>query len=125
MMAHLNQSIFHYVWEDGKVERNYVLDVNPYAAQRQPGRGINIIDARWIDVRNGLYVDITGLSELQPDSEPGVVSCKNNHSYNATDLYPLRETTYEGVPAMVPYKYDEILIEEYGQKALLVTQFEE
>ena len=125
MINHLNQTIFHYISRDDKVERKYVLDVNTYATERQPGLGMNIIDARWIDVQNGLYIDITGLSELQPDSEPGVVSCKNNHRYNITDLYPLKETEYEGVPAKVPYNYNEILIEEYGQMALVATQFEE
>jgi hypothetical protein len=37
----------------------------------------------------------------------------------------MRETEYEGVPAKVPYKYKEILIEEYGQMALVATHFEE
>jgi LicD family len=101
------------------------LDVNPFSRERQRLEGANIIDARWIDMRNGLYIDITGLRELEPDSEPGMLSCKNFHRYNTTDLYPMRESVFEGVPVKIPYKYGEILIEEYGQRALIAKQFEE
>jgi hypothetical protein len=125
MADHLNQTLSYYVSNDKKVRRKYTLDVNPHARQRQHGQGTNVIDARWIDIRNGLYIDITGLSELQPDSEPGVLSCKNFHKYNTTDLYPMRESVYEGVPAKVPYKYSEVLISEYGRMALVATQFED
>lgn len=85
---------------------------------------MNIIDARWIDVRNGLYIDITGLSELQPDTNPGVWSCKNFHNYRTKDLYPMRDSVYEGVPAKIPYAYDKILLEEYREKAMTLTEYE-
>ena len=106
------------------VTRTYLLDVNPYISERDRGDGFNIIDARWIDVHNGLYIDITGLSETHPDVQPGVWSCKNYHRYKITDLYPMRETSYEGVVAKVPYAYDRILMEEYDEKALVLTEFE-
>ena len=106
------------------INRTYLLDINPYSLERVNGDGFNIIDARWIDVHNGLYIDITGLSELEPKDRPGVVSCKNYHSYKLKDIYPLRETTYEGVAAMVPFAYTEMLIEEYETKALSTTKFE-
>ena len=106
------------------INRTYLLDVNPYSLERVDGDGSNIIDARWIDVSNGLYIDITGLSELEPKIQPDVVSCKNFHQYNLKDLYPLRETMYEGVAAMVPYSYAEILMDEYRAKALSETEFE-
>ncbi|KAJ9205878.1 hypothetical protein DTO164E3_1131 [Paecilomyces variotii] len=124
MGDHFNQTIAQYISEDRKVKRRYLLDVNPWSRQRDRGEGLNIIDARWIDIRNGLYIDITGLSELHPDVEPGVWQCKNFHKYNTEDLYPMRQTTYEGVPAKVPFKYDSILIAEYSGKALSSTHFQ-
>lgn len=124
MGKNLNRTMHTYVSDDGSVTRNYLLDVNPYSRERERGDGMNIIDARWIDVRNGLYVDITGLSETQPDIAPGVWSCKNYHHYRTKDLYPMRESVYEGVPAKIPYAYDKILLEEYNEKALVVTQYE-
>lgn len=91
--------------------------------ERVRGDGMNVIDARWIDIRNGLYVDITGLSETRPDSHPGVVSCKNYHEYTTEELYPMRETMFEGVIAKVPYSYDKILTDEYQERALVNTNF--
>lgn len=118
-----NQSVHHYVSDDGKIKRDFLLDVNPWIWERERGDGMNVIDARWIDKRNGLFIDITGLSETHPDTSPAVWSCKNYHRYRTSDLYPMRESVFEGVPAKIPYAYDKILTEEYQQKALVVTEF--
>ena len=45
------------------------------------------------------------------------------HGYWTTDLYPLRETEFEGVPAWVPREYEEILVEEYGERSLTETEW--
>ncbi|KAL8939269.1 MAG: hypothetical protein Q9216_003440 [Gyalolechia sp. 2 TL-2023] len=125
MAEHHNFTHYDYVSnDDPPVKRTYLLDVNPAALERERGNGLNIIDARWIDTRNGLYIDITGLSETHPDDQPGVWSCKNYHRYHTTDLYPMRETMYEGVIAKVPYAYDRILTQEYKEKALVLTDYE-
>ena len=125
MGKHLNQTMYNYTaTDDRSVQRIYLLDVNPAIVERERGNGNNIIDARWIDVQNGLYIDITGLSETHPDDNPGVWSCKNYHRYNTMDLYPMRETMYEGTIAKVPYAYDRILTQEYHEEALIVTDYE-
>ncbi|CAO2648226.1 Nn.00g074930.m01.CDS01 [Neocucurbitaria sp. VM-36] len=121
--ANYNQTRFNYTSPDGKISREFLLDVNPWIWQRERGNGMNIIDARWIDVRNGLFIDITGLSEVHPDNQPGVWSCKNYHFYKTEDLYPMRETMFEGVMAKVPYQYDKILTDEYTENALISTEF--
>jgi hypothetical protein len=118
-----NQTRYKYVSYDGAVQREYLLDVNPWIWERERGDGSNIIDARWIDLRNGLFIDITGLSETHPDKNPGQWSCKNYHRYDTAELYPMRETMFEGVPAKVPYNYDKILVDEYNEKALIETEF--
>ena len=119
-----NQTIHVYSAEDGMVVREYLLDVNAWYWERTHGDGANVIDARWIDVRNGLFIDITGLSEADPKGDPGVLSCKNFHRYRTIDLFPLRETMFEGVPAMVPRGYAGVLMDEYTQDALLKTEYE-
>ncbi|CAA9963946.1 hypothetical protein CFE70_007408 [Pyrenophora teres f. teres 0-1] len=118
-----NQTRYQYVSHDGTTQREYLLDVNPWIWQRDRGDGANIIDARWIDTRNGLFIDITGLSEIYPAEHPGWWSCKNYHIYRTDELYPMRETMFEGVPAKVPYNYDKILEDEYGKEALINTEF--
>ncbi|KIM98964.1 hypothetical protein OIDMADRAFT_56138 [Oidiodendron maius Zn] len=120
----LNMTVHNYtaVASDGsESQRQYLLDINPNHVDRQYGNGLNVIDARWVDVRNGLFIDITGLSETRPTQQPGVWSCKNFHRYNTRDLYPLRETMFEGVPALVPYAFDKVLTDEYSQNALKKT----
>ncbi|KAI9831651.1 MAG: hypothetical protein M1838_005714 [Thelocarpon superellum] len=123
MRLNMNATRHHYDPLDGQARREYYLDVNPWAAFRDRGDGMNIIDARWIDMSNGLFIDITGLSETHPDTDPGLLSCKNFHHYWTRDLYPLRKSTYEGVPVNIPYAYDRILMDEYERKALFVTEY--
>ncbi|KAL8817084.1 MAG: hypothetical protein Q9223_004011 [Gallowayella weberi] len=126
LSQHYNHTIYNYIsHHNPDVKRTYLLDINPASVERERGNGENIIDARWIDTRNGLFIDITGLSETHPDDLPGVWACKNNHRYNTTDLYPMRETMFENVVAKVPYAYDHILTEEYEAKALVLTEWED
>lgn len=113
-----------HTYNSGGVERRYFLDVNPYHVERTRGNGDNIIDARWIDIATGLFIDITGVSEVDPVNHPGKWMCKNEHEYATGDLWPLRETIFEGVPALVPFGYYEILIREYKSKALVLTEYE-
>ena len=98
--------------------------MNPHVRQRDNGDGFNIIDARWISVADGLYIDITGLSEQDPEHAPGELSCKNFHSYQRRHLWPLRATDFEGVKASVPFAYRKVLAEEYGVEAMVRTEFE-
>jgi phosphorylcholine metabolism protein LicD len=123
-----NGSLFEYGYRNessGREEtRVYLLDVNPFGMKVDRGQGENVIDARWIDVETGMFVDITALMERDPMGRPGVVSCKNYHVYGVGDLYPLRETQFEGVEAMVPWEFEKVLVDEYGTKSLVVTEWE-
>lgn len=40
----------------------YFIDVSPYFYSRAHGDGLNVIDARFVDIHSGMYVDITGLA---------------------------------------------------------------
>lgn len=122
-----NGTLHEYSYVDAATGRDskktFLLDVNPHFLDRDRGDGQNVIDARWIDTENGMFVDITGVAEREPDKNPGIWSCKNFHRYRTRDLYPMRETEYEGVPATVPYAFEKILIEEYGTKSLVMTEW--
>ena len=106
------------------IARKYHLDVNPAVYTRHRNEGDNVIDARWIDVRNGLYIDVTAVAETHPEETPGIWSCKNYHRYRARDLWPMREANFEGVVAKVPYAYTRILSEEYSAGALVVDEYQ-
>lgn len=124
MAREFNRTVTSYTSTDQKFKRKYLLDINPWAYFRDRGPGHNIIDARWIDTSNGLYVDITALSRFNPDDEPHTWECKNGHVYQTDDLYPLRQSKFEGTKALVPFKYQELLTEEYSVKALIRTTFQ-
>lgn len=127
LAAKHNQSRHTWTYTDDatgeEATAEYLLDVNPFAVKVDRGRGQNTIDARWIDVATGMYVDITGLVERDPKKAPGVFSCKNHHGYRQEELYPMRVSEFEGVPALVPWEYEKILVGEYGEKSLVVTEF--
>lgn len=120
---HFNHTIVEYTTPDSPIIRQYLLDINPWSRQRERGQGHNIIDARWIDIQTGLYIDITGLSRLELEHHPDIWQCKNFHKYRLIDLYPMRRTFFEGVPAKVPFAYDQVLREEYSEKAMTETKF--
>lgn len=119
---HYNQTVVGYVAPGTLDRRDYLLDINPWSRQRERGQGLNIIDARFIDTKTGLYIDITGISRLEAD-HPDIWQCKNFHKYRLQDIYPLRRTTFEGTPARVPFAYDALLIEEYKEAALISTSY--
>lgn len=101
--------------------KTYLLDVNPHHVDVTRGDGKNIIDARWIDMANGMFIDITALRERDP-AAPGVWSCKNAHRYASQDLWPMRLTDFEGARVRVPYSVGSILSAEYGEKSLVIEE---
>ena len=122
-----NQSQYQYIDSDTKPprRRKYLLDINRCVRERERGDGMNVIDARWIDMENGMYIDITGLSETHPDVMPMVLADKNYHRYKVEDLYPMRRSVFEGVSVLIPYAYQEILLEEYTDKVFKTLEYEQ
>jgi len=95
MGLHHNVTLYDYVAADDLTyQRTYLLDVNPAIDERGRENGNNIIDARFVDTITGLYIDITDLSETHPEDQPGIWSCKNNHRYLITNLYPIKATVF-------------------------------
>lgn len=90
----------------------FLIEVSPAYVQRVLGNGNNVIDARFIDVRSGLYLDITGLAYNHP-KDANQVGCKSPHYYLPTHISPLHLTTFEGMPFYVPHEYRWALREEY------------
>lgn len=116
----------------------YFIDCGSFITLREKGNGNNNIDARFIDVDTGLYIDITGLAisktkaperytkkypeEMFKDVEDHtkvnelmqVYNCRDNHFYNLHELNPLIKTTIEGEIGYVPKRFTDILNQEYS-----------
>lgn len=86
-----------------------------------------MIDARWIDTQNGLFIDI---STVRPEHQrraegiEGALMVKDRHHYLERDIFPLRDSFFEGIHVKIPFEYSALLIEEYGEKSLTKTEFE-
>lgn len=129
----------------------YFLDCGTFISSRTKGNGNNNIDARFIDVDTGFYIDITGLAlsdlrlpprlnKLLPDdissgSSDQTISnidrnehikaynCRNNHFAKLEELSPMKLSIVEGEPAYIPVDYGKLLNNEYGFKGLMAKKF--
>ena len=140
-----NQSLIVEDSEDGF--GRYFLDCGSFIATRNHNNGNNNIDARYIDIDSGLYIDITGLA-VSSDASPSryhdllpsgydekahshfetndllkVYNCRNDHFSSHTELSPLVKTFVEGEVAYVPKRYSDILTYEYDGKGMLQNFF--
>ncbi|ANZ76357.1 BA75_03953T0 [Komagataella pastoris] len=120
LCANFNQSLIIEDLTEGY--SSFFLDCGSSITHRTKGMGLNFIDARFINVETGLYIDITGLSTSQAARPPRfknaskkdpIYNCRNNHFYSYDNLSPLKYTLMEGVPSFIPQQYEEILSEEY------------
>ncbi|PVH93465.1 hypothetical protein DM02DRAFT_721699 [Periconia macrospinosa] len=118
--------------------KRYLLEVNPHYANPSTDDWQNVIDARWIDIDTGLFIDITTVrvnrtaegtmgrpkgSAYRYPEPPQHLYCKDEHTFWSTQIFPLRTAVFEGVPVRIPYKYQELLAEEYGESALTEREF--
>ncbi|KAJ3071451.1 hypothetical protein HK102_006431, partial [Quaeritorhiza haematococci] len=80
------------------IDGRYLLDINPNSIHRRH-QDNNVIDARVIDTRTGLYLDITALAVVDDK-----LACKSPHQYTYDEVFPLHSTMIEGVPVWRPHK---------------------
>ncbi|KAF2815806.1 putative mannosylphosphorylation protein [Mytilinidion resinicola] len=127
LAAYHNMTIHHYQLPGEAKGRDYMLEINPHYVNGSTADKLNVIDARWIDTHTGLFIDITALrrdKEAEAKGMKGVMMCKDKHRYEEAQIFPLRDSFFEGIPVKIPYAYAELLEEEYGTKALTRVNFE-
>lgn len=123
-------------------KRDYMLEVNPKYTDPSYDDTLNVIDARWIDVETGLFIDITAVRPHQ--SKKGIICSKDQHEEKVSesppssrfhhqvfrpthrqvqDLFPLRDSLFEGQAVKIPYNYARLLTQEYGNAALTKAEY--
>lgn len=75
----------------------YFVDVNKFIHKRKGGK--NYIDARFIDVESGAFIDITGLSRESSHDE---IFNKHEEIFSLRDLSPLKQSTLNGALVNIP-----------------------
>ncbi|KAG7191611.1 uncharacterized protein KQ657_003006 [Scheffersomyces spartinae] len=137
LSLHFNNSIVVEDLEEGY--GRYYLDCGAFIGLRVQGNSNNNIDARFIDVDTGLYIDITGLAVSDtkrperynkmplPDTwtdedknnnykvnkQLQLYNCRNNHFSSLDDISPMIKTYVEGEVAYIPRNYTSMLSQEY------------
>ncbi|KAJ8104424.1 LicD family-domain-containing protein [Lipomyces tetrasporus] len=122
MSERFNGTSYEYTTSENEA-RNYYLDVNPNFLYRSHEDRENVIDARFLDMQTGLYIDITALAETDPIRHPNTISCKNNHRYLIDDILPLQQKKLIGKHVYVPHKFEKVLQNEYSKTALTNGQY--
>lgn len=59
-----------------------MLEINPDFSLSNKWDYLNGIDARWIDMSTGIFIDITVVRPNKSSTDPGLLTCKDQHKYN-------------------------------------------
>lgn len=103
-----------------------MLEINPHYTIRTILDTRNVIDGRWIDTSSGLFIDITAVradDTRRNRGNAGALLSKDKHRYEEDEIFPLRRSLFEGVPAKIPYDYTKLLAGEYGEKSMTNSRF--
>lgn len=127
----------------------FFLDSSTFISYRAKGNGRNNIDARFIDLDTGLYIDITGLavsdmptppryqfliskdqkkelqSPLQKNEFLQIYNCRNAHFSKLQEISPLRLNLVQGEIGYIPNDFESMLHVEYKAKGTSSTLFAE
>lgn len=93
----------------------YYLDCSPFINNRNQ----EIVDARFIDLDSGRYIEIMGVSAMPNgdiNSEGNTWSYKDNSGkqFLMDDILPLKSVTFSELNIHVPSSHQDIHIENYG-----------
>ncbi|RCK56529.1 hypothetical protein Cantr_06000 [Candida viswanathii] len=96
----------------------YLIEVGTFMHNRDISHNGNHIDARFIDVDTGVYIDITGLAmgetkRYSRGRETANIHDRRKHFYNVDELVPLKLSMLNGVPCYINNKPVANLNQEY------------
>ncbi|KIX04552.1 uncharacterized protein Z518_05422 [Rhinocladiella mackenziei CBS 650.93] len=127
LAKYYNMTEYHFKLPGVKNGRTYLMEINPHFTIRDVEDKLNVIDARWIDTQTGLFIDISTVranDTARAEGIQGALMCKDKHKYLEQDIFPLRDSFFEGIHVKIPFEYASLLEEEYGRKALTLTTYE-
>lgn len=82
LAAYHNMTTYYYQYSAIPEGRTFLLDINPHYTTRSESDTLNVVDARWIDMENGLFIDITAARyDLDHPQGEGVMICKDGHEF--------------------------------------------
>lgn len=85
LAAYHNMTTHYYKHGDMKRGRFYLLEINPHHEHRDWDDRLNKIDARWIDMATGLFIDITAARyRIGHAAGDGMLYDKNKHEFRVS-----------------------------------------
>lgn len=82
LAAYHNMSTHHFQYDAAQEGRSFLLEINPSYTTRDESDHLNVVDARWIDMETGLFIDITTARyALDHPRGDGVLFCKDGHEF--------------------------------------------
>jgi hypothetical protein len=86
LARYYNMTTYYYTSKAMPQGRFYLLDINPHFTHRELDDWRNAIDARWIDMDSGLYIDITTARySLEPAEGEGMLFEKSGHRFRVSE----------------------------------------
>lgn len=130
LSRHYNQTLV--VEDPTEGYGRYLIDCGSYIHNRDESHTGNHIDARFVDIDTGIYIDITSLAKSNfnlpdeykkdpivhkddGDANAEVYNDRRKHFYTLDQLQPLHYSMMGGVPLYVPNQIEERLRFEYSK----------
>ena len=114
----LEEDIIKFIKCDGIENDDYIIKVNPNFINRSSLDKDNVIDARIISKKCGVFIDITFLTTLENKE---FYNCKSPHYYKKNLIQPLIKDKFEDCIIYIPKLYKYCLFQEYGPNVLKTT----
>lgn len=116
LSEHYSMTTYHFTFPGSDIRRDYLLEVKSELPDKSTADAETETSARWIDMNSGLYIDIKPLRcREKANAEAKDLMARRNERFSVHGgIFPLRDTTFEGVTAKVPYAFADFLKEEYG-----------
>lgn len=87
LAAYHNMTTYYYKYGDMKEGRYFQLEINPSFTHREQDDTDNVIDGRWIDMKSGLFIDITAARyNLDHEEGEGILYDKYGHEYRVRHI---------------------------------------
>jgi hypothetical protein len=104
---------------NGTIYNGYLIDVNPNYAYRAVADFDNVIDARFIHLESGCFIDVTVIVPVVSFQGVAGYTCKSPHFFPSELLFPLHPCLWEGsIPVWRVNSVVGVVTIEYGQGSM-------
>ncbi|PSR79800.1 LicD family-domain-containing protein [Coniella lustricola] len=91
LASYYNMSSFYYETAEYPDGNNYLLEINPNYVDREDAKGLNSVDARWIDTDTGMFIDIFAVRyDLANPAGEGMLYTKDGQEFLVRSFFAPR-----------------------------------